>query len=128
MPRATNNRQVAVAHPGVLAGRVHPHQCEIWRLHLESVRLIHATFFPDGRLGTDIGLMYVLGAVGARYLETAQFPTDSDRYVFRASKANELASYLGMPRDDVRRDLAQLVRRGLVRRKGQLFAPTKKGA
>jgi DNA-binding MarR family transcriptional regulator len=93
---------------------IHSQHIALWRLHLESARLIHAAFFPAGRLGTDIGLVYVLGAVVVRHSER------------RASHASGLTRYLGMPRETVRRKLDQLVRRGLIRREGQRYAPTEK--
>jgi hypothetical protein len=93
---------------------VHPHQLAMWRLHLESTRLIHAAFFPTGRLGTDIDLVYVLGAAVVGY---------SGR---RASHASGLARALGMPRETVRRKLNQLVRRGLIRQEGKRYVPADK--
>jgi hypothetical protein len=94
---------------------MHRQYIALWRLHLESARLIHAAFFPGGRLGTDIGLMYVLGAVVVGYSKR------------RAPHASGLARHLDMPRETVRRKLSQLVCQGLVRQeKDQRYAPTEK--
>jgi hypothetical protein len=78
----------------------------IWRLHLETTREMHKTFF-HGRLGSQLDLVYAFGAVLASYLER------------KATNTAKLAAYIDMDHNTMQRKLVALERLGLIERKGR---------
>lgn len=88
----------------------------IWEMVLELLRRAHTQHFPGGQLGHDLPSLLILGAVIAS--RTRGFP----------ASASKIGSYLGYPRETVRRHMDDLVLRGLLQKNGRLYGPTEKSA
>jgi len=84
----------------------------VWRCALDTLRNSHQRYFPNGRFGSDLQILMVLGAVIASHTERK-----------RASTA-KLAHYLDMPPETTRRYLSRLIDLGLVERVHGQYWPT----
>jgi predicted DNA-binding transcriptional regulator len=80
-----------------------------WRLLLDMERTVYVRHFKDE---------YVISSLLDFHVLTEVFTSELEGKPLRVSKA---AAYLGVPRETVRRTLARLEKRKLVRRDGQVY-------
>ncbi len=83
-----------------------------WKLTYGLARQAHAAHFPGRRFGSDIGMLFVLGAMIATHNEGL------------VASVSNVAHYVDMPRETTRRMLRELERLGIAARTGDTYAPS----
>src|SRR5215469_15291696 len=83
----------------------------LWQYVIAVLKTVHRHRLPGRRFGSDIELLAVYGAATVVCFSRGNSGASSD-----------IAKYLGMPRETVRRRLCQLVELGLLQRAGRKFA------
>jgi PAS domain-containing protein len=82
----------------------------LWLHVMGLLKTVHRHRLPGRRFGPDLELLVVYGSVMVACLSKGRFAGSSD-----------IAKYLAMPRETIRRQLVRLVHLGLLEREGHKF-------